>query len=108
MGRGWYKFSELVLELAPGTDEFRSPQTNVFLTNFISVDHLKGLPPWLSGKESTCNAGDSRSRFNPWVRKIPGVGNGNPLQYSSHENPMDRGYWRATANGVAKSRTQLK
>ena len=108
VGRGWHKFNELVLKLAPGTEEFMSPQTSVFLTNFISVYHFKGLPLWLSGKESTCNAGDSRSRSDPWVRKIPGVGNGNPLQYSSHENPMDRGAWRATVNGVAKSRTQLK
>jgi len=29
--------------------------------------------------------------FNPWVRKTPGEGNGNPLQYSCLKNPMDRG-----------------
>ena len=33
--------------------------------------------------------------------------NGNPLQYSCLENPMDRGAWQATVHGVAKSRTQL-
>ena len=32
----------------------------------------------------------------------PGVGNGNPLQYSCLENPMDRGAWRATVHGVPK------
>ena len=37
-----------------------------------------------------------------------GVGNGNPLQYSCLENPMDRGAWWATVHGVAKSQTQLK
>ena len=36
-----------------------------------------------------------------------GGGHGNPLQYSCLENPMDRGAWRATVHGVAKSRTQL-
>ena len=37
-----------------------------------------------------------------------GEGNGNPLQYSCLENPMDRGAWWAAAHGVAQSRTQLK
>ena len=35
-------------------------------------------------------------------------GNGNPLQYSCLENPMDRGAWQATVYGVTKSRTRLK
>ena len=52
------------------------------------------LNQWLSGKESTCNAGDSGS--------IPGEGNGNLLQYSYLENPMEKGAWRATVHGVAK------
>ena len=52
----------------------------------------------------------------PWVRDLgsipgsgrsPGEGNGNPLQYSCLENPMDGGAWWATVHGVAKSRTQL-
>ena len=37
----------------------------------------------------------------------PGGGNGNPLQYSCLENPMDRGIWQATVHGVAESRTRL-
>ena len=56
----------------------------------------KGFPGG-SGKESACQRG-----FDPWVRKIPGEGNGNPLQYSCLGNPMDRGPWRATVHGVAK------
>ena len=63
-----------------------------------------GKPWWLRQQESTSNAGDS---FDPWVRKIPGEGNGNSLQYSCLENPMDRGAWRATVHGVAESQTQL-
>ena len=39
--------------------------------------------------------------------KSPKGGNGNPLQYSCLENSMDRGTWRATVQGVTKSRTQL-
>ena len=35
-------------------------------------------------------------------RKMSGKGNGNPLQYSCLENPMDRGAWRATVHGVMK------
>ena len=38
----------------------------------------------------------------------PGEGNGNPLQYSCLENPMERGPWLAVVHSVAKSRTQLK
>ena len=34
-----------------------------------------------------------KPKFDPWVGKIPGEGNGNPLQYSCLENPMDRGAW---------------
>ena len=39
--------------------------------------------------------------------RSPGVGNGTPLQYSYPENPTDRGAWRATVHGVAKSQTRL-
>ena len=40
--------------------------------------------------------------------RSPGEGNGNALQYSCLENPMDRGIWWATVHRVAKSQTQLK
>ena len=43
---------------------------------------------WLSGKESTCNAGDlGDSGWNPGSGRAPGGGNGNPLQYFCWENP---------------------
>ena len=38
----------------------------------------------------------------PGSKRSPGVGNGNPLQYSCLGNPMDRGAWQATVYGVAK------
>ena len=65
-----------------------------------------GFPDGSDGKESACNAGDQSSV--PGSGRSPGEGNGNPVQYSCLENPMDRGAWWATAHGVAKSPTQLK
>ena len=50
-------------------------------------------------KESACNAGDLRSILGSG--RSPGEGNGNPLQYSCLENPMDREAWQATVHGVA-------
>ena len=49
-----------------------------------------------------------RLGFDPWVGKIPGEGNGYPLQYSCLENSMDRGAWWATVHEVAKSQRQLR
>ena len=67
-----------------------------------------GLPRWCSGKEYTCNAGNTRDMgLIPGLVRSPGVGNGNPLQYSCLENPTDRGAWQATVHGVTKSRTRL-
>ena len=56
-------------------------------------------------KASACNVGDPGSI--PGLGRSPGEGNGNPLQYSCLENPMDGGAWWATVHGVAKSRTGL-
>ena len=44
----------------------------------------------------------------PFLGTAPGEGNGNPLQFSCLENPMDRGAWQAAVYGVTQSRTQLK
>ena len=52
------------------------------------------------GKESACSAGDLGSI--PGLGRYPGEGNGNPLQYSCLENPMDRGTWQTTVYGVAR------
>ena len=52
--------------------------------------------------------GDARDTGSiPGLGRSPGVGNGNPLQCSCLDNAMDRGTWRATVHGVAKSQTQL-
>ena len=57
------------------------------------------------GKESACSAGDKGSI--PGSGGSPVGGNGNPLQYSRLENPMDIGAWWATVHGVARSWTRL-
>ena len=55
------------------------------------------------------NAGDARDVGSiSGVERSPGEGNGNPLQYSFLENPMNRGAWQATIHRVAKSQTQPK
>ena len=62
-----------------------------------------GFPGGSDGKESACNAGDLGSI--PGLGRSPRRGHGNPLQYSCLENPMDRGTWRATVQGVTESDT---
>ena len=56
-------------------------------------------------KKSTCSAGDARDAGSvPASGRSPGEGNGNPLQYSCLEKPMDKGAWRATVHGVTRVR----
>ena len=62
-----------------------------------------GFPGSLDGKASAYNVGDLG--LIPGSGRSPGEGNGNPLQYSCLENPMDQGSWWATVHGVTKSRT---
>ena len=66
---------------------------------------LSDFPGGSDGKGSAYNAGDLG--LIPGSGRSPGEGNGNPLQYSRLENPMDGGAWLATVHGVAKSRTRL-
>jgi len=57
-------------------------------------------------KNLPANAGDARDPGSiPGLERSPAEVNGNPLQYSCLENPMDRGAWQATVSGVAKSQT---
>ena len=59
-------------------------------------------------KNWLANAADTRDvGWIPGSGRSPGEGNGNPLQYSCLENPMDRGAWQAIAYGVT-SRTRLR
>ena len=62
-----------------------------------------GFPDDSVVKILPANAGDVGSV--PGSGGSPGEGNGNPLQYSCLENPMDRGAWRATVHGLQESDT---
>ena len=66
------------------------------LSHYLVAQLVKNLP---------ANAGDL-ALIAGWGRS-PGEGNGNPLQYSCLENPMDRGAWQASFHRVTKSQTQL-
>ena len=80
-------------------------------------DHLKSLPfpewenlsclnrfSWLMTKGAAMKTGfRSFFKFSKTLICTDGEGNGNPLQYSCLENPMDRGAWQATVHGVAES-----
>ena len=69
--------------------------TNAYLYIYM------GLPGGLEVKESAWNVGDLGSI--PGLGRSPGERNGNPLQYSCLENPMEGGAWWAAVHGVAKS-----
>ena len=78
--------------------------TSILLARELSKAQL-AFPGSSEVKASACNAGDLGSILG--LGRSPGEGNGNPLQYSCLENPMDRGAWWATVHGVAKSQTRL-
>ena len=66
------------------------------------------FPVGSSGKESACNAGYTGDLGSiPGLRRSPGGGHGNPLQYSCLEDPMDGGAWWAKVHGVTKSWMRL-
>ena len=64
-----------------------------WLSNWHTFDNINqmGFPHSSVDKESACNSGDPGSI--PGSGRSPGEGNGNPLQHSCLENPMDRGAW---------------
>ena len=71
-----------------------------FLLYIQTYETVWGFPGDSDRKESARNAGDLASI--PGSGRCPGEGNGNPLQYSCLENPMDRGAWWATVHGVTR------
>ena len=69
----------------------------IWLCPFPGSSVVKNLP---------ANAGATGDLGSiPGLERSPGGENGNPLQYSCLEKPMDRGAWQATFHGVAKSQT---
>ena len=72
----------------PGTLPYQETEFMQSTSGLCPFMGISGLPWWLGGKESTCNAGDLN--LIPGLGRPPGVGNGNPLQYSCLGNPMNR------------------
>ena len=70
-----------------------------------STTAFMGFPGGSDGKGSACNAGDLGLILG--LGRSPGGGNGNPLQCSCLENPLDRGAWWSMVHGVSQSRTGL-
>ena len=82
---------------------------DLFLTSCFKFVPRVRLPTWLSVKNPPTNAGDTGDirdmGLTPGSGRSPGVGNGNPPQYSCLEYSMDRGALQATVHGVTKSQT---
>ena len=81
----------------------------VVLLCVLANSYLGYLQVALVVKNLPANVGDKRDMGSiPGLGRSSGEGNGNPLQYSCLENPMDTGAWRAAVWGAAKSQTWLK
>ena len=83
----------------------KSSCLNVKESKTSSWQDSEAFPGGSEVKVSACSAGDLG--LIPGSGRSPGEGNGNSLQYSCLENPMDRGAWWAIVHGVAKNQTQL-
>ena len=97
------KFQQKIRKLNQAIKNTSCP--NVIYSKNVYIKAVWGFPWGLDDKESACNAGDPCSI--PGLGRSPGEGNGNPLQFSSLENSMDRGAWWVTVHGVVESWTQL-
>ena len=89
----------IVIHTVKGFGIVNKAEIDVFL-------ELSWLPWWLTGKESTCDAGDPDSI--PELGRSPGGGHSSPLQYSCLENSKEIEAWWAAVHRVAQSQTQLK
>ena len=101
----FYKVGSVIISIISKQNTSNLPNVtqkklwNDFVFIRVTPTAWGGFPGGSEVKASPCNVGD--------LGLIPGEGNGNPLQYSCLENPMDGGVWRATVHGVVKSRTRL-
>ena len=79
-----------------------SHPTNHMSLNSVALPFTTGFPGGTVVQNLPANAGDTRHMGSiPGSERSPGVGNGEPLQYSCLENPMNRGTWQATAHAGA-------
>ena len=83
------------------------------MTGFLCASPVKFIVSCFPGgtvvKNPPASAGDAGDvgSIPGFGKTSPGVGNGNPLQCSCLEYPMDRGEWRATVHAIAKTQTPL-
>ena len=75
------------------------------ITLLTEVHMVRSFPGGSDAKKSACNVRDPGSISG--LGRSLGEGNGNPLQYSCLENPLDSGAWRVTVHGITKSWTWL-
>ena len=82
----------------------------VQIQTYLRFNHSRNqsFPDGSASKESACKTGESGNMVSiPWSGRCSGKGTGHLPQYSSLENPIGRGAWRATVHRVTKSRTYL-
>ena len=92
----------VVIQTVKGFEVVNKAEVDVFLELSCFFNDPTDVGNLISGS-SAYNAGDPVSI--PGLERCPGEGNGNLLQYSCLENPMDGGAWWATAHRVTKSQT---
>ena len=80
-----------------------SEELSMPLRLYRSAQPLRGFPGGRVGKNPPATTGDVN--LIPGSGRSPGIGNGNPFQYSCLKNSIDRGAWLATVHGVTKSWT---
>ena len=110
----WPKYWSLSFNISPSNEH---PGLNSFRMDWLDLLAVQGTLKSLLQHHNWASLVAQRLKRLPamretWVRSLgwedsPGEGNGNPLQYSCLENPMDRGAWWATVDRLAKSWTRL-
>ena len=73
------------------------------INNYVCIIFVLCFPGGSAVKNPPANAGDMG--LIPGLGRSPGGGNGNPLQHSCLQDPMNRGTWQATVHGITESWT---
>ena len=98
-GLGYWREKQLLINTRPLHSLLSFSLQLTKLSSYLKIKVAFGLPRWFSSKESE-NTGDEG--LIPGSGWSLGGGNGNPLQYSCLENPMNREAWWATVHKVAE------
>ena len=90
-------------EISPYYNVSKALKVTAITSPFFKCMQSFDFPGGSGDEESACNVGELGSI--PALGSFPGEGNGNPLQYSCLENPIDKGTWKATFHEVARRQT---